>query len=139
MYYSTTRRLLSDRKRTMQRHFATLILLLSLAACDSQMTSADCDAACDRLKIHARRGDASAQTELGRMYFNGTGLPKDEAEAVFLWNKAAAQDYAPAQNLLAHAYLCGVDGLTPDKAKVHELFQKANGGKDKPSALDMGK
>jgi len=118
----------------MRRYLIPLLLLLSLAACDSQVASADCDAECDRLKILARWGDVSAQTALGRMYFNGTGLPKDEAEAIFLWNKAAAQDYASAQNLLAQAYLCGVEGLKPDKAKAHELFQKANGGEDEPSA-----
>lgn len=116
----------------MKRYLSSLLLLLSLTACASQFTTDNCDAECDNLKILARRGDASAQTALGRMYFNGTGLPKDEVEAVSLWSKAAAQDYAPAQNLLAQAYSCGVGGLMPDKAKAAELWEKAKegGGED---------
>ncbi|HET7178778.1 MAG TPA: hypothetical protein VFI14_03600 [Chryseosolibacter sp.] len=109
----------------MRRYFSSLLLLLLLAACDSQVASADCDAECDRLKILARRGDAPAQTALGRMYFNGTGLPKDEAQAVSLWSQAAAQNYAPAEKFLAQAYLCGVGGLRSDKEKAAALFQKA--------------
>lgn len=109
----------------MRRYLSSLILLLSLTACEQQLASVGCDAECDKLKILARRGDAPAQTELGRMYYNGTGLPKDEAIAVSLWQKAAAQDYAPALNLLAQAYSCGVGGLKPDKAKAAELWEKA--------------
>lgn len=109
----------------MRRYVSSLILLLSLAACDSLPVASDCDANCDRLKILSRRGDPSAQTALGRMYANGTGVPKDEVEAVPLWSKAAAQNYAPAEKLLAQAYSCGIGGLKPDKAKAADLFQKA--------------
>lgn len=112
----------------MNRYFSSLIVLLSLAACDVPLADAGCDAQCDQLKILARRGDAPAQTELGRMYANGTGVAKDEAAAVSLWQKAADQNYAPAQKLLGLAYSCGVGGLKPDKEKAAELFEKAKGG-----------
>lgn len=113
----------------MHRYVSSLILLLSLTACASQFTTDNCDAKCDKVQILASRGEASAQTTLGRMYFNGSnGLSKDEVEAVSLWSKAAAQDYAPAENLLGQAYSCGVGGLKPDKAKAAELFQKAKDG-----------
>lgn len=112
----------------MKRYLSSLLLLLSLAACDAQIAEATCDAECDRLQILARRGDAPAQTALGLMYFRGTDLSKDDAKAVSLWSKAAAQDYAPAQNLLGQAYSCGVGGLTPDKTKAAELFDKAKDG-----------
>lgn len=112
----------------MRRYFSSLLLLFSLTACDSLSVASDCDAQCDQLKILARRGDAAAQTTLGRMYFNGEGVSKDETAAVSLWSKAAAQDYAPAENLLGQAYSCGVGGLAPDKAKADELFQRAKDG-----------
>lgn len=120
----------------MHRYVSSLILLLSLAACDSLPVASDCDASCDQLKILARRGDASAQTALGRMYVNGNGITKDEAAAVSLWRQAAAQNYAPAERLLAQAYSCGIGGLKPDNAKAAELFQKAReaSSEDEPSA-----
>ena len=114
----------------MKRHFPTLLLLFSLAACDSLPVASDCDANCDQLKILARRGDAAAQTTLGRMYWKGDEIPKDDATAVSLWQKAAAQDYAPAQILLGQAYSCGVGGLKPDKARAAELWEKAKKGDD---------
>ena len=33
-------------------------------------------------RIHAERGDASAQSNLGLMYDNGEGVPQDYAEAL---------------------------------------------------------
>lgn len=121
----------------MRRNLSSLLLFLSLAACDSLPVASECDAQCDQLKILARRGDASAQTALGRIYFNGTGIPKDEIKAVALWQQAADQDYAPAQNLLAQAYSCGVGGLKPDKEKAAELARKArdSGNAVAPSLL----
>lgn len=112
----------------MHRYVSSLLLLLSLAACDAQLAEATCDTQCDQLKILARRGDAPAQTALGRMYVNGTGVPKDEVEAVSLWSKAASQNYAPAEELLAQAYSCGIGGLKPDKVKAAELWEKAKTG-----------
>lgn len=120
----------------MRRYISSLIVLLSLTACDAQLADATCNDECDKLKILARRGDAPAQTELGLMYFRGTDVQKNDAEAVSLWQKAAAQDYAPAQNLLAQAYSCGVGGLKPDKAKAAELWEKANEREDSAPAPD---
>ena len=43
------------------------------------------------LLAKAEKGDADAQYRLGVMYFNGEGVPKNDAEAYFWWNLAAAQ------------------------------------------------
>lgn len=109
----------------MKRVISSLIVLLCLTACDAQLADAGCDEQCDQLKILARRGDAHAQTELGRMYANGNGVAKDEAQAVSLWQQAAEQNWSKAQFLLGQAYSCGFGGLTPDKEKATELFEKA--------------
>jgi hypothetical protein len=52
-----------------------------------------------------------AQYNLGVMYNNGRGVPKDEAQAVVWYRKAAEQGYAAAQNNLGVMYSAGLGGL----------------------------
>ena len=49
----------------------------------------------------AEQGDAKAQFNLGFIYSNGKGVPKDYAEAVKWTRKAAEQGHAEAQRCLA--------------------------------------
>jgi TPR repeat protein len=51
----------------------------------------------------ANRGDAYAQDMLGRMYLLGTSIPQDRDKAISWLEKAAAQGYKPATNLLPRA------------------------------------
>lgn len=51
----------------------------------------------------ANLGDAYAQDMLGRMYLLGTSVPKDRNTAIAWLEKAAAQGYRPAQELLPMA------------------------------------
>ncbi|MSR43556.1 MAG: hypothetical protein EXS19_05920, partial [Pedosphaera sp.] len=44
-----------------------------------------------RIACPTEKGDASAQYNLGVMYANGLGVPKDEVEAVKWYRKAADQ------------------------------------------------
>ncbi|MSU22287.1 MAG: sel1 repeat family protein [Opitutus sp.] len=53
---------------------------------------------------NAEKGDALAQFNLGWMYANGTGVPKDSAEAVKWYRKAAEQGYVGAQNNLGPVF-----------------------------------
>ena len=60
------------------------------------LTDLGCTADVDRslfeeTKIEAEKGNAPAQFNLGLMYDNGRGVPKDEAEAVKWYRKAADQ------------------------------------------------
>ena len=59
------------------------------------------------LKPLADQGDAVAQTSLGRMYANGQGVPKDDAQAVKWSRLAADQGYAMAQVNLGSMYANG--------------------------------
>ena len=43
------------------------------------------------IRKKAEQGDADAQYNLGFMYANGRGVPKDEVEAVIWYRKAAEQ------------------------------------------------
>ena len=79
-------------------------------------------------------GVALGMYNLGCCYYNGTGVPKDEAEAVKWWRKAAELDVAEAKEILAKMHskedkwqdfkwryilygICGLFGLI-------ELFKK---------------
>ena len=69
----------------------------------------------------AEQGDANAQYNLGIMYRNGRGVPRDFAEAARWYRKAAEQDYAPAQNSLGVMYDNGY-GVPQDYVQAHMWF-----------------
>jgi hypothetical protein len=62
------------------------------------------------LLSHAEHGDVDAQNNLGRMYFNGEGVPKNAAKAAEWYQKAADQGNVDAKNnlLAMHAEDQGV-------------------------------
>ena len=49
----------------------------------------------------ATMGDPRAQYNMGILYSEGRGLPVDIGQARILWERAAAQNYAPALHNLA--------------------------------------
>ena len=55
----------------------------------------------------AEQGDAAAQFNLGVMYANGEGVPKDASQAVTWYRKAAEQGVAQAQFNLGVMYASG--------------------------------
>ena len=65
-----------------------------------------------------------AQTKLGECYLDGTGVGKDEAEAVKWFRKAAEQGNASAQIFLADCYLFG-RGVARDEAEALVWFRRA--------------
>lgn len=75
-------------------------------------------------KKKAEAGDAGAQFNLGLMYDNGEGVPKDAAKAVEWYQKAAAQGDASAQNNLGWMYDNG-EGVSKDAVKAVAWYQKA--------------
>ena len=50
--------------------------------------------ALEELRPLAEQGDARAQTLIGLMYREGSGVPQNDAEAVKLYRKAAEKGYA---------------------------------------------
>lgn len=72
----------------------------------------------------AERGNAHAQTTLGRAYRDGEGAPQDYAQAASWFRKAAEQGDAYAQLLLAWAYRDG-EGVPQDYAQAVNWFHKA--------------
>ena len=61
--------------------------------------------------------DAEAQYDLGLKYYNGEGVPEDDAEAMRWFRMAAEQGYADAQFRLARMYYNGA-GVSKDDAEA---------------------
>ena len=65
------------------------------------------------IRMAAERGYAKAQCELGVMYANGEGVPRDMKKAFDLFMKAAVQGLAIAQCNVGIAYRVG-EGVDKD-------------------------
>ena len=63
------------------------------------------------LRPLAERGDAEAQNNLGVMYDNGRGVPRDDTEAAKWFRKAADQGIADAQYNIGVMYFNGREVL----------------------------
>lgn len=75
--------------------------------------------------MQARLGDVEAQYDLGRFYYNGSGIEQDYYEAVQWWEKAAAQGNVDAMTYLADCYRLG-RGADVDEDKCVEWLEKAS-------------
>lgn len=75
----------------------------------------------------ADQGDATAQYNLGVMYFRGQGVPQDYAEAVKWYRKAAEQGVAIAQSNLGALYDIGL-GVPQDMTLAYMLYNLAAAG-----------
>lgn len=73
-------------------------------------------------KKAAEQGDARAAVNLGAMYHNGHGTPKDDKEAVKWFQISASKNYSVGQNYLGSAYNVGIGGLPKDDKKSFELY-----------------
>ena len=78
----------------------------------------------DQLRQAAEQGDAEAQNNLGGMYDNGDGVPKDDREAMKWFRRAAEQGFPPAQYNLGVMYNFG-RGVPENDAEAVIWFRKA--------------
>ena len=85
----------------------------------------------------AKQGDVYAQFGLGRMYYNGYGVPKNDREAVKWFRLAAKQGFASAQYDLGRMYANG-KGVTQDQQEAYIWFSLAvaNGNNDASESRD---
>jgi len=85
----------------------------------------------------ADQGNAAAQANLGIMYANGQGVPKDDAEARKWYRKAAEQGNAPAQFNLGVMYANG-DDVPQDYAEARKWFSLAADQGDANAQFNLG-
>ena len=81
------------------------------------------DSALTDLQQRAAAGDATAQFELGALYYLGQGVPQDYAQARTWYEKAAVQGHAKAQFNLGALYENG-QGITRDYDKARAWYEK---------------
>ncbi len=89
------------------------------------------------MKDLAEQGDASAQYNLGRKYYEiGKGIARDYAKEWF--EKAAAQDFVPAKTALGIMYENG-QSVPRDYAKAREWYEKAAARGDADAQSFLGR
>ncbi len=76
------------------------------------------------LQQRAAQGEATAQAELGFLYFYGHGVPQDPASAFEWTQKAVDQGNTRAMLVLAEMYLAG-KGVPKDLQRAFALASKA--------------
>ena len=76
------------------------------------------------LRPLAEQGDPAAQINLGNMYFDGNGVPQNNAEAVKYYLLAADQGSADAQIALGFQYEYG-EAVPQDYVQAHKWFDLA--------------
>src|SRR3989344_4783035 len=117
----------------MAKKYVFLILMFAVAvgACSEsssppskQEAAPSAEERLAQLQKQADSSDAEAQYNLGVMYYDGKGVPKDVAKAMEWLQKAAAQGNASAQFGLAAMYDMGA-GVPKDATKAAEWVQKA--------------
>ena len=99
-------------------------------AYDLAVERGDYATAMRELRPLAEQGLAAAQFNLGLLYANGQGVPKDDTQARQWYEKAAAQGHADAQVNLGILFVYG-RGVPQDyKMAVYWLRLSANQGND---------
>jgi len=78
----------------------------------------------EKTKELAEKGDAKAQSYLGRCYYKGDGVLKDSVEAVRWYRKSAEQGTGVAQCNLGFCYENGV-GVLKDPAEAVKWYKKS--------------
>ena len=78
----------------------------------------------ESLKEKAQAGDAKAQYNLGKIYYNGKGVPKNDIEAAKWFRKAAEQGHAGAQYSLSQMCEKG-EGVPQNYAEALKWSQEA--------------
>lgn len=88
-------------------------------------------------RMAAEKGLASAQYNLGSLYFYGTGVPKDYEEARRWYRNAADQGYIPAQYFLGWMYGNG-KGVAESYKESTQWFRKAAEQGDSEAQYSLG-
>ena len=105
----------------------TAFLIAMLVGISYSTAVAD-DPSFEETRTKAEQGEAKAQVNLGKMYFNGCGgAPQDCTKATPWYRKAADQGVAHAQRMLGFLYSTGIDGcgVSQDYAEALKWIRKA--------------
>ncbi|MCY4593145.1 MAG: tetratricopeptide repeat protein [Alphaproteobacteria bacterium] len=90
----------------------------------AELEAAIADAIVRVFRMHAEKGDAEAQNNLGGMYQRGESVPRDHAEAAHWYRRSAEQGHANAQFNLGITYVTG-EGMPQDHAEAARWFRRS--------------
>jgi len=93
------------------------LLFFTLSACSNPF-------GVDALHKAAAQGDVHAQMKLADHYFVGNGVPFDQAQSVFWFQKAAAQGHQSGFYRLGQAYEFGY-GVVPNIRLAADYYRKS--------------
>ncbi len=100
-------------------------MLATFALNDAASGAAERTHAATLLAQAADQGDAPAMFLLANLLRAGQGVPRDDARALALYQRAADADYAPASQALALAYRYGELGLEADASQSRLMDHEA--------------
>jgi TPR repeat protein len=95
-------------------------------AVDAVSGESDLAAKARRLEHEAQGGSAHAAFLLGNAYRAGAGVPRDDAKALALYERAAQAEHPAALQTLALVYRYGELGLAPDEAEARRYQMEAD-------------
>ena len=130
---------MSSDRRISPRFTIPLVLLIvcfTISACaaveltvDPSMNKrAEDEATANDLRKSAEGGDASAQNQLGLLYYEGTGVPQNYQQAKQWFEEGAKQRHARAQTNLGTLYLNGEGAPQSDQMALFWFSQAAEQG-----------
>jgi len=99
------------------------LVLASLAARPAQQSEAD-QKLISEIRMKAQGGDAQSQFQLGKEFFGGGLVLRDQVEAAKWFRAAAEQNHALAQSQLGFQYMHG-EGVAKDNVEGAKWFHKA--------------
>jgi len=122
----------------------SIMLLISSACAAVESTvdtstnqRAESEAIANELRASAEGGDASAQNQLGLLYYEGTGVPQNYLQAKQWFEEAAKQGHAGAQTNLGTMYLHG-EGAVPNNRMALFWFNQAAEQGDTQACAKLG-
>ncbi len=84
-------------------------------------------------------GDWLAAARLARYYASGEGVPRDDAKALELLNRAAIRYSGEAQNRLGESYENAASGLACDCHRAFELYRQAASEENAGGLYNVGR
>jgi TPR repeat protein len=116
--------------------FMLITLLMVSADCGEQKPPANVGEKGARWVKDAEAGNPEAEFNLGLVYLQGDGTPKDAAKAAAWLEKSALQGYAEAQFRLGRMYARG-EGVPADPAKAFAWTERAAGQGHAEAQFDL--
>ena len=114
-----------------------VVLALGLLGTSRAASAGAVDPDIPRTQAGAAKGSISHEIELGAAYFVGRGVPRDEKQAAYWYEKAANSGDPAAQLQIGYFYQAGI-GVPRDPARAARWFERAVAGGLVEAKINLG-